>query len=100
MNIPPRRTLRIAALTMAMAATGIAVAIGFGSGWLTTNTSSVRPVGRLRPADLTADISTSPYPDHIAKPAELIPISIPTSTAPRPATSDHGRDHEEEDEDD
>lgn len=95
MNNPTRRNLLVATVVAVLAVSGTAVAVGFQTGWLTTNTDE-HPVGRLRPADLTADISAdvSPPPDLDAttsQPAEPIhpatnpttrlPAAIPTSTA-------------------
>ena len=95
MNNPTRRTLLVATVVAVLAVSGTAVAVGFHTGWLTTN-SNEHPVGRLRPADLTADISAdvSPPPDldfTTSQPAEPIqpatnpttrlPEAIPTSTA-------------------
>ena len=84
MNTPTRRTLLVATVLTVLAMSAAAVAVGFHTGWLTTNTNE-HPVGRLRPADLTADISTdvSPPPDLDAttsQPAE------PTQPATNPTT--------------
>jgi hypothetical protein len=100
MNVPPRRTLRIAALTTVLAATGAAVAIGFRSGWLTTKTSSEYPVGRLRPADLTAEIIARPEPgvtttEPVIPNAPKItnPVNMPaTTTLPGSEVEDRGDD--------
>lgn len=101
MNAPARRTLLVATVVAVLAVSGTVVAVGFHTGWLTTNTNEY-PVGRLRPADLTADISAdvSPPPDvdaSTSQPAEPIrpatnpttrlPAAIPTSPANPPSDS-------------
>jgi hypothetical protein len=100
MNMPPRRTLYIAALAMVLAGTGAAVAIGFRSGWLTTKTSSEYPVGRLRPADLTTEINAPSEPgvtttEPVFPNATTItnPLNMPAATTlPGPEVEDRGDD--------
>jgi hypothetical protein len=87
MNAPARRTVLVATVVAVLAVSGTAVAVGFHTGWLTTNTNE-HPVGRLRPADLTADLTAdvSQPPDLDAttsQPAEPIqPATNPTTRLP------------------
>ena len=59
MNPTIRHALLTVTVIAALACSGAAVTIGFRTGWLTTNTTK-HPVGRLRPADLTANLTPPP----------------------------------------
>ena len=82
MHRPTRRSLPILLLIVALAVLVASVATGFRTGWLEANDSE-RSVGRLRPADLTNDI-TAPADSDTTTPTAS--ASSPNPTAGDPLT--------------
>ncbi len=78
-----RRALLTVNVIAALAGSGAAVTIGFRTGWLTTNITE-HPVGRLRPADLTANLTPPPDLDATTTQPAATTVAVPTTVVTIP----------------